>query len=109
MVRAVGREHVVHVGDGDNARLDRYRVGHQPVRIAAAVHALVVVQHREKSALDMAGPLKDLQADLGMSLHQLPLRGLERILLVEDGAWAPELADVVQKPRSGTYSLLLPR
>ena len=45
-------------------------------------------------------------ADLGMSLHELPLRVVERIVLVEDGAWDPELADVVQEPGPGKDSLL---
>jgi hypothetical protein len=66
----------------------------------------VVVEHRKKGALEMAGPLKDLQADLRMSLHELPLRIVERIVLVEDGAGDPKLADVVQKAGSGEDSLL---
>src|SRR5712692_7525597 len=41
-----------------------------------------------------------------MSLHELPLGVVERIVLVEDGARDPELADVVQKTGPGEDSLL---
>src|SRR4029077_17409140 len=76
------------------------------MRISAAVHPLVVVKHRQKCAFEMARPLQDLQPDLGVGLHQLPLRVVERIVLGEDRSRESQLPDVVQQPRPGEDALL---
>jgi len=98
-VRPVRGENVVHVGHGDDARLDRDCFGQQAVGIAGAIHALVVVQHREHRPLECARPLQDPQTNLRMRPHQVPFGVVQRIVLVEDGAWERELADIVEQAR----------
>src|SRR5260370_16930402 len=77
------------------------------MRISAAIHPLVMVKHRQKRALEVARPLQDLQSDFRVGLHQLPLRVVKRVVLVEDGAWESQLPDVVQQ--AGAREDALPR
>ena len=70
----------------------------QPVGIAAAVPALVVVQHPLRDRLD-AEALEHPVADLRMPLEHEPLRLVERARLAQDLLGDRELAQVVQAAR----------
>src|SRR5258708_34469910 len=65
-----------------------------------------MVKHGQKSAFEMARPLQDLQSGLWVGLHQLPLRVVQRVVLVQDGAGESQLPDVVQEARSCEDTLL---
>src|SRR5205823_12929929 len=73
----------------------------QPMRVPAAVDALVVVQHRQQLTLEMATALEYPQPDLGVRLHSDPLHIGEGTPLVQNGVGDAQLADVVQQPRAG--------
>ena len=95
-VRAVRRQRVERVGDGEDPRRDRDRVAGQPVGIAGAVPALVVMADdvaRRAEELDVA---HDLPAGHGVLLHDQPLGGRQRAGLEEDRVGHGDLAGVVQ-------------
>src|ERR1700687_2911174 len=62
-VGAVGDEDVIGVGDRDHAGLDQNRVSNKPMRIAASVHPLVVIEHTEQLTLELAGAAEDGETD----------------------------------------------
>ena len=97
-VRAVARDRVERVGNGEHARAERDLRLLEPVRIAAAVPALVVVPHDLKPlSLEQRDAAQQLLAEHRVRLEQPPLRRLERALLLEDPVRDPDLPDVVEQ------------
>ena len=94
------------VGDEDHARLQRDLVAAQAVRVALAVHALVVVADPRRDVGDrpaveavlaaVAHRLGDLGAVARMTPHELELLVAEPARGREDRGGDPQLADVVQ-------------
>ena len=105
-VRAIRREHVIGVGDRDNPSLDGYGFTDQAVWIAAAIHALVVIEHSEELTLEVPSPPQDAHANFRVSFHHLPFRSVQRTVLVQDRIGDAELADVVEEAGAGKSSLL---
>ena len=97
-VDAGRHEGVVHVADCEDPRREVEVVGFQATGIAAAVEALVVVEHEARDALvEAAELLEQLAAALGMRLDDGELVVVERPGLLQDRVGDGELADVVQK------------
>ena len=95
-----GREHrVERVGDVDDPRAERDVLPAQPVRVAGAVEALVVVLDRRHGVAEEAEPVDDPRALLRVVLHERPLQPGERRRLEEDRVRDRELADVVEERR----------
>ena len=67
----------------------------EPVRVAASVPALVVVQHPAGDRVD-AEPIEDARADLWMPLDHASLGLAERALLREELVGHGELAEVAE-------------
>ena len=94
------RDHrLVGVGDGDDPRPDRDLLAGEPVRVAAAVVPLVVVEHDRRRVAQRAGLLEDDLADLGVLGDDPPLRLVELARLGEDLVRDRELAQVVEQAR----------
>src|SRR5256885_12647781 len=94
-VRPVGNEHVVGVGDRQDARFERNLLAAQSPGIAAAIDALVVGDHDLRFAMKARDPQEDLVAEVRVTLDRDPLVGVERAGLVEDGIRDPDLAYVL--------------
>ena len=106
-VRARGRDRVERVGDADDPRLDRDPLPREPVRIAAAVPALVMPAHR-RGERRVAEALDHLAARGGVLLHELELRVGEPTRLVDDLRRDAQLADVVDRRGGlGAFHLLV--
>src|SRR5476649_450574 len=71
------------------------------MRVAAAIHPLVVVEDAEQLALEMPAALEDRDSDLGVGLHDCGLGFVERPVLLEDRVRNAELADVVEQAGPG--------
>src|SRR5262249_57118925 len=96
-VRAVARDRVERVGDGEHARAERNLVAAERVGIPAAVPALVVrTHHRQALAAHERHALEHLLAEGRVRLDQPPFRIRERSRLLEDAVGDPDLADVVE-------------
>ena len=96
-VGAVGRQRVERVGDREHARGERDVLAGQPVGVAVAVPALVVVAHDELGLAEEVDVAQDLPADDRVALHQRALGLVERLGLEEDRVGDRDLADVVQQ------------
>ena len=94
---------MVGVAGEDDPRLDRDLLAGDPVRVARAVPALVLVAHRPRDRSHPGNRAEDPLADHRMLAHDLPLAVVQRPLLVEDLVGDPDLADVVQE-RRGTHA-----
>src|SRR3954469_3831967 len=105
-VRALGGHRVVRVGDADDASAERDLLAGQPVRIAGAVPALVVVQHPAGDRIN-AQALEHPVADLRMPFEHQPLLVAERARLPQDLLRDRELAEVAERAgESGELDLL---
>ena len=96
LVRAAHAQRVIDVGECDDARAERDEILAEPVRVAAAVPALVVAQG------DLGGHrvgvgAEDVGAVGGVLLHHVPLPRLEGPGLVQDVVGGADLAHVVQR------------
>jgi hypothetical protein len=96
-VRPVGDERVVRVAGQDDARGERDVLAGEPVRVAAAVPALVLVADRRGHVAQAGQRSQDPLADDRVLAHEHPLVGGQRTGLVEDLVGDADLADVVQE------------
>jgi hypothetical protein len=96
-VRPVAHERVPGVAGEHDPRRQRDRVARQPVGVAAAVPALVLVAHGRGHRLQAGERPQDALADHGVLAHQLPLAGVEPARLVQHAVGHADLADVVQQ------------
>src|SRR3954471_15903183 len=96
-VGAVARDGVDGVGHREDARPQRDAVLLQAGRIAAAVPALVVVQHDVDGTVEERDRVEDPRPGLRVAAHQRPLRVRQRPRLLQDRVGHRELADVVQQ------------
>ena len=97
LVRPVVDHRVVGVGDGHDPGAERDLVAAQPVRVAVAGEALVVVEDDRHGVLEGRGLLEDDLADARMLDDRAPLAGGERRRLLEDVLGDRDLADVVEQ------------
>ena len=106
-VAAGGGHRVEGVGDGHHPGELRDLAAGQPVRVAAAVQPLVVVQDRRPGLAEEADAAHHLVPVLGVQLDDAPLLGGQRPVLAQQPGGHAELADVVQdageaeRPRGG--------
>ena len=84
LVRPVVDHGVVRVGDGYDARPERDLLAPQPVRIAAAVEVLVVVEHDRHRLAQRGGLLQDHLTDARVLPDRLPVEVRESRRLVQD-------------------------
>ena len=106
-VGAVAVERVPGVAGEDDARRERDRVADEPVRVAVAVPALVLVAHGAGDGLQAGDGREDALADHRVLAHEHPLRGVERAGLVEERVGDADLADVVEQGDGGELGHLL--
>src|SRR5438105_11499971 len=71
-VRPVGNEHVVGVGDRQDARFERNLLAAQSPGIAAAIDSFVVSDHDLRFAMKTRDSLEDLVAQARVTLDQAP-------------------------------------
>src|ERR1700704_5993566 len=83
-VRAIRCQDVIGVGYGDDAGLYGNRATTETVWVATSIHPLVVVEHSQQLALEMPGSPEDAHPYLWVSLHHLPIRGVQGTVLVQD-------------------------
>src|ERR1700704_5414735 len=83
-VRAFGCKDVIGVGDGDDASLYGNRATTETVWVATSIHPLVVIEHSQQLALEMPRSPEDAHPYLWVSLHHLPIRGVQGTVLVQD-------------------------
>src|ERR671931_773316 len=77
LVGPIGRHRVPRVGEPDDVRLERHRLAGEPVGIAAAVPALVVMVD-ERHARAQPAELADDRGAVGrVALDRLELRGIQ--------------------------------
>jgi hypothetical protein len=98
--RAVGPDRgqrVEHVGHREHAGRQRDDLARQPVRVAAAVPALVVMADHQLGLAEELDLAQDLPAHQRMALHQRPLFRRQRLGLPQDRVRHRDLADVVQQ------------
>ena len=93
------REHVEHVGNGHDPRLERNLRTGDPVRVSGAIPALVVSArdgrgHREDPVRTAT---EDLDADGGMTLHDRDFACVESPGLAQNRVRDADLADVVER------------
>ena len=98
-VGAVRGHRVDGVGQADDRGLERDPVAPQAVRVAVAVPALVVVEHRGHRGVEPVEPADDPRAVLRVPLHDLELELRQAVRLREDCIGDADLADVVEEPR----------
>src|SRR6185369_6928736 len=92
-------ECVVHIADGEDPCRQVKVVGVQSARVAAAVEALMVVEHEASDALvEAAELLEQLAPALGMCLDDRKLVVVERARLLQDRVRNRKLPDVVKQP-----------
>ncbi len=106
-VGPVGAEDVEGVGDGDDPGFDWDLLAGQAVRVAGAVHALVVVEHAQHLAREAAGGAEDRETELGVGAHDPPLGFGQRAPLVQDLRRDPQLAHIVEQAGPAQDLLLL--
>ena len=85
------------VADEDDARLERDRLGGEPVGIPGAVEVLVAVADDRPHVLEALDRGDDPLAELGVRLHDGPLLRGQPARLLEDRRRDPDLADVVEE------------
>ena len=94
------RQHrVERVGDVDDAGAERDLLVPEPVGVAGAVEALVVMADRRHGVAEEAEAVDDARALVGVALHQRPLLLREARRLEQDRVRDRELADVVEERR----------
>src|SRR5204863_296189 len=96
-VRAIVGDRVVGVDHREDARADADVVAGQPLGIAGAVPAFLVVQRTQAGERQKSDPLEDLVAERRVALHLRRLRGVQGTGLEQDGVAHADLADVVQR------------
>jgi hypothetical protein len=96
---AVRDQPAVAVGDRDDPSLDRNLLAAQPVRVAVAVPALVVVADRRRERHEPRHPLDDPGSDHGVQLDHRALLAREGARLEQHPLAHAELADVPQQAR----------
>src|SRR3954453_9044565 len=94
LVGAARAHRVVRVAHRDDPGGQWYLVAEAPVGVAAAVDALVRGAHDRGDVGEGRRRLDDALADDGVTLHERPLRGVERAGLLEDRVRDRDLADV---------------
>src|SRR5437868_4788105 len=100
-VRPIVRQGVEHVRDGDDPPLERDRICHEAVRVAAAVPALVMRPRDGSREVEQLVPRSGEQrvAGLGVLLDRSSLLRSERPRLRQEALRDRDLADVVQRAR----------
>ena len=94
----VGRgEHVVDLGDGEDARRHRDASAGEAVRVALAVDALVVGEHGRGDLAHALDAQQQPGAVGGMALDQPPLGGMQLAAADQDVVGERLLAEVVQQ------------
>ncbi len=96
-VRARRGHGVEGVGDAEQPRLERDPVPAQPVRVAAAVPALVVVEHVRQRRLEVLEALDEPRARDRVAANLLELLLAQRAGLAEHARVDGDLADVVER------------
>jgi len=98
VVGAIGRDGVVGIRHG-NQPADRGQLpGRDPIGIAPAIHALVVVVDGVED-LRADGAFQPACSRLRVAAHEPHLREVERSRLGDDPVGDPELSDVVEEAR----------
>ena len=108
-VRSIARERIEHVGDSDDATLERDLVALEAPRVAAPVPALVMCPGDRRRQLEQvaAGAAEQIVADVRVLVHQPALLVGQHSRLAQDLVRDRDLADVVQ--RRGQPQQLDPR
>jgi hypothetical protein len=96
-VRAVRGHRVVGVAGEDDAAAERDLLAGEPVGVAGAVEALVLVADDARHAAHAGDGAQDALADDRVLAHDVPLLAGQRARLVQDPVGHPDLADVVQQ------------
>jgi hypothetical protein len=96
-VRALGGHGTEGVGHGDDARLERDVLAGQPVGVAVAVPALVVVEDRGRDRSQRTDLVDQPVADPRVQLHHAELLVGELRRLQEDALADADLADVMEQ------------
>ena len=99
-VRARRGHRLEDVGDGEHAHRRREVLGAQPVRIAAAVEALVMRGGERREVREAGDALEDPRGDERVLADLRALRGGQPGGLVEDAVGDRQLADVVEHRRA---------
>ena len=106
-VRPVAGHRVERVGDREDPRRGRDLAAAPPVRIAAAVPALVMrADDLEPRAAQERDAAQELLAEHGVRLHQPALGRGQRPGLLQDPVRDPDLADVVEHEAVGDAFVL---
>ena len=101
-VGTVGGEGVEHIGDREDAHLQRQALTGETVRVAGAVDPLVMVlDELEHQGMEAAQLGEEGAPVCGMALHDVELLVREAGGLLEHLGRHGELADVVQEPAGG--------
>ena len=103
LVCAVGRDRVVGVGDGHDARTERYLVAVHAVGIAGAIEIFVVMADDPADARDGAQRLQNFRAEGYVLFHRLPLFGIQRAVLIQNIFRDADLADVVKQRAQANF------
>src|SRR5690606_7682417 len=82
----------------EDARVERDALAGEPVRVAVAVPALMVVADHPRDVAQERNGLQDVLADLGMAADRDVLLLRQTAGLVQDAVVDPDLADVVEEP-----------
>ena len=98
-VGPVRRHRLDHVGDGEDAGLREDGVTAQALRIARAVHALVVLKDHLRHRLVEVDRRQDVVAGLGVLLDEIELDHTQAPGLGQDLGRHRDLADVVDEAR----------
>src|SRR5712691_4624647 len=95
---ALRGQRVVHVGDGDDSRAHGDALSRQPVWIAAAIVALMVVANDVSGVGKELERRHDLRTRERVSSHGDPLLVREGTALAQDVLGHPDLAQVMEQP-----------
>ena len=113
LVHALARQRVVHIGQRHHLRRDGDLVAGKPVRVSAAVPALMVpaadgVRHLHQRLVPVHGQgFHHPRALRRVRFHHLKFLGRQAAVLVKDPLGNGDLADIVQRGRGGDHLDLL--
>ena len=99
VIRPFGRDRVVVVDDGQDARADRDAFAREALRIALAVPSFVVAEDERRDRIRERHGGDDFRPDLRVNPDLLKLLLRQRARLRQDVLGDGELADVVQQRR----------
>src|SRR6266508_306756 len=95
-IRALGRERVKHIDNGDNLREQRHGQAAEPVGIARTIQPLVMVPDDRPHGIEGPKPRAQRIPDQWVLAHDAILLGIELAILEQDGVGYGDLADVVK-------------